>query len=117
MDWTKSLRRFLITNQPTARRAGRVRGRSNSAKAQLSVEALENRELLSGFPTSAPAYLLPLVDGVTTTPLLTVGDIIDRTGNDAQQYRMVGIPDGLGAFADAAGNVQLFMNHELRNTG
>jgi len=81
-----------------------------------SVEALESRELLSGdgFLTAAPAYLVPVAAGVTTTPLLTTGDVINRTGVPAQQYRMVGIPDGLGAFKDAAGNVQLFMNHELR---
>src|SRR5215831_1126263 len=81
-----------------------------------SLEVLEARELLSGngFPTLAPAYLTPVTAGVTTTPLLTTGDVLDRTGVPAQQYRMVGIPDGLGAFRDAAGNVQLFMNHELR---
>src|SRR5262245_41732662 len=81
-----------------------------------SVEALESRELLSGngFLTVAPPYLTPVTAGVTTSPLLTTGDVLDRTGVPAQQYRMVGIPDGLGAFKDAAGNVQLFMNHELR---
>ena len=71
-----------------------------------SVEALESRELLSGdgFLTAAPAYLVPVAAGVTTTPLLTTGDVINRTGVPAQQYRMVGIPDGLGAFKDAAGS-------------
>ena len=51
--------------------------------------------------------------GVSTTPLLTTGDIVDRTGVAYQQYRMVGIPDGLGAYKDPAGNVQLWMNHEF----
>src|SRR5262249_39153952 len=46
----------------------------------------------------------------------TTGDVIDRTGHPAGQYRMVGIPDGLGAARDAAGNVQLFMNHEFTKT-
>src|SRR5262249_32010561 len=48
--------------------------------------------------------------------LLTTGDVLDRTGVPAQQYRMSGIPDGLGAARDAAGHVQLFMNHEFVNT-
>ena len=62
--------------------------------------------------TTSPAYLRPVAVGVSTMPLLTTGDIVDRTGVAYQQYRMVGIPDGLGAYKDAAGNVQLFMNHE-----
>src|SRR5262245_46295030 len=80
-------------------------------------EALEARELLSGNGfTAAPLYLVPVAGGVTTTALLTTGDVIDRTGVPAQQYRMVGIPDGLGAARDGAGNVQLFMNHEFVKT-
>src|SRR5262245_52600962 len=78
------------------------------------VEALEARELLSGNGlTAAPPYLVPAAGGVTTAALLTTGVVLDRTGVAFQQYRMVGIPDGLGAYRDSAGNVQLFMNHEL----
>src|SRR5262249_31030416 len=81
-----------------------------------SVEALEARELLSGdgFLTAAPAYLPPVTAGVTTTPLLTTGDVINPTGGPAQQYRMVGIPHRPGAVQDTAGHRELFMNHELR---
>jgi glycerophosphoryl diester phosphodiesterase len=101
----------MVRNQPRKHRACSQR---KPRGARLSVELLERREVLSGgFPTAAPAYLVPVTAGVTTTPLLTTGDIIDRTGVPAQQYRMVGIPDGLGAYKDAAGNVQLFMNHEF----
>src|SRR5262249_27577382 len=93
------------------------RGTSRRPKrSRLLVEALEIREVLSGFTTLSPAYLKPVTAGVTTTPLLTTGDVVDRTGVPAQQYRMARVPDGLGAFLDAAGHVQVFMNHELRNT-
>src|SRR5262249_17310062 len=78
------------------------------------VEALESRELLSGNGlTAAPPYLAPIVGGVTTTALLTTGDVIDRTGVPAQQYRIVGIPHRLGAYRDASGHLPPFMNHEL----
>src|SRR5262245_31035528 len=87
----------------------RVRVRSR----RPTIDRLEARALMTGFVTSAPTYLKPVSIGVTTTPILTTGDIVDRTGVAYQQYRMVGIPDGLGAFMDASGNVQLFMNHEL----
>ncbi len=51
--------------------------------------------------------------GVTVTALLTVGESMPRTGSPGQWYRMVGIPDGLGAFAEGQDRVELFMNHEL----
>src|SRR5262245_10497090 len=99
-----------------SKRIGKAcRGRAKACR--LQVEALESRELLAGDGfTAAPLYLVPVAGGVTTTALLTVGDVIDRTGVPAQQYRLTGIPDGLGAAAAGAGNVQLFMNHEFVNT-
>lgn len=60
-------------------------------------------------PTTAVApYVLPVADGVQTTSLLTVGDKPAANG-----YRMVGIPDGLGARLGSDGAVEVFMNHEL----
>src|SRR5262245_66329653 len=99
-----------------SKRIGKAcRGRPKAWRPQL--EALESRELLSGAGfTTAPSYLVPVAAGVTTTQLLTTGDVIDRTGVPAQQYRMVGMPDGLGAFTAADGNVQLFVKHEFRTT-
>jgi hypothetical protein len=70
-----------------------------------AVEVLENRRLLSS--TSAPSFLVPTAPGVDITPILTVGDSAD---ND---YRMVGIPDGLGAFDNGDGTFTVLMNHEL----
>jgi hypothetical protein len=91
----------------------RVPFRSRNRSRRPALDRLEARELLTGYSTTAPAYLRPVAVGVSTTPLLTTGDVVDRTGVASQQYRMVGIPDGLGAYRDATGNVQLFMNQEL----
>jgi len=56
--------------------------------------------------TTTEPYLLPTLPGVRTVPILTVGDTIGS-------YRMVGIPDGLGAFNSDRHDFTLIMNHEL----
>ncbi len=60
-----------------------------------------------GPSTTVDPYLLPSLDGVKTTSVLTVGDLPASNG-----YRMVGIPDGLGAFKTGQ-TFSLLMNHEL----
>jgi hypothetical protein len=62
----------------------------------------------AGPSSSQSAYLVPLLPVVATSSLLTVGD-------SAAGYRMVGIPDGLGAFDNENGTFTLLMNHELGN--
>ena len=58
-------------------------------------------------PSSSQApYVLPSQDGVITKSILTVGDSVDG-------YRMVGIPDGLGAYESRPGTFTVLMNHEL----
>src|SRR5262249_40554108 len=52
---------------------------------------------------------VPVNPAVTTQAILTVGDSVGG-------YRMVGIPDGLGAFDNGDGTFTLLMNHELTNT-
>src|SRR5262245_23182896 len=69
----------------------------------------------TGFLTSIPAYTVPVGSDYTIIPILSTGDQLPRTSNPAQQYKMVGIPDGLGAHANADGTITLYMNHELRN--
>lgn len=64
---------------------------------------------LTGPSSSQSPYLLPARTGVTTQSLLTVGDSIGG-------YKMVGIPDGLGAFNNGDGSFTLTMNHELGAT-
>lgn len=62
-----------------------------------------------GPSTGQTSYITPLAPGVVATSLLSVGDSIGG-------YKMVGIPDGLGAFDNGDGTLTLWMNHELGNT-
>ncbi|MFN0021094.1 MAG: calcium-binding protein [Pirellulaceae bacterium] len=86
------------------------------------LETLERREVLSGFQTLEPAYLVATAPSVEITPLLSVGDTVSdnyAANNGAgvsAPYRMVGIPDGLGAFDNGNGTFTVLMNHELGNT-
>jgi hypothetical protein len=63
-----------------------------------------------GTNTTVEPYLLPSNAKVQTVSIMTVKDL--PAGNN---YKMVGIPDGLGAFrnSDAAHQFTLLMNHEL----
>ena len=56
-----------------------------------------------------PRYVVGSQSGVVTKSILTVGDAVCG-------YRMVGIPDGLGAFDNGDGTFTVLMNHELSNT-
>jgi hypothetical protein len=56
----------------------------------------------------------PVGDEYTITPLFSADDKVPLLeGAPGQQYRMVGIPDGLGARANGDGTSTLFMNHEF----
>jgi Secretion system C-terminal sorting domain len=63
----------------------------------------------TGPSTAITPYVLPVASGVTTTSLLTVPETVAG-------YKMVGIPDGLGAYDNNNGTFTLLMNHELGNT-
>jgi secreted PhoX family phosphatase len=61
----------------------------------------------TGPSSSQSPYVVPVAPGVRTTSILTVGD-------DADGYRLVGIPDGMGILGDDEDEFRLFVNHELR---
>jgi hypothetical protein len=68
----------------------------------------------TGPSSSQSHYLVPLVPGVDIVSILTTGDTVNLKPDGATPYRMVGIPDGLGAFADEDDDTfTLLMNHEL----
>ncbi len=65
-----------------------------------------------GVHSSSGPYLLPVAPGVQTRAILTVGDS-PNAKPDGTPYRMVGIPDGLGAYDNGDGTFTLLSNHEL----
>ena len=62
---------------------------------------------------SVARYAVPLVPEYDTVRLLSVGDTVPETSDPAREYRMVGLPDGLGAHENPDGTVSVYMNHEL----
>lgn len=60
----------------------------------------------SGFKTSQPSMLTPVMSGVQVTPLLTVGDVLPSG------FRFEAIPDGISLRTRGQGRVDLFINHE-----
>ena len=58
---------------------------------------------------AAPSYIVGLAKDWQVQPILTVGE------SAANGYAMVGVPDGLGAYANVDGSMTLLMNHELAN--
>jgi hypothetical protein len=75
----------------------------------MRFEWLEAKQMMAAdFQTTATAYMVPTAPAVEITPLITVGDSVDG-------YRMVGIPDGLGALDNRDGTFTVLMNHELAN--
>jgi len=59
-----------------------------------------------GPSTTTEPYLVATQPGAQVKSIFTVGDSV-------QGYRMVGAPDGLGAYANGDGTFTLLMNHEL----
>ena len=66
-----------------------------------------------GPSTSATPYLIPNDSNVEFTSLLTVGDSVMKKNKGNQTYRMVGIPDGIGAFDNGDGTISVLLAHEL----
>src|SRR5258705_3632683 len=71
----------------------------------------------AGPSSSQPPYVLRSVPGVVTKSILTVGDSVNLKPDGVTPYRMVGIPDGLGAFDNGDGTFTVLMNHEIASGG
>src|SRR5712671_147994 len=78
------------------------------AAAAVTIGSVVPSAQFSGPSTSQSPYVLPSQAVVKTASILSVGDLVGG-------YRMVGIPDGLGAFDNGDGTFTLLMNHELTN--
>ena len=66
----------------------------------------------TGPSSSASPYVVPTAAGWSVTSLITVGDSVNNKP-DGTPYRMVGIPDGLGAYDNKNGTFTVLMNHEI----
>ena len=85
---------------PRLRRSDRCNHRADRPAASASPGAA------TGPSSSQSPYVVRSQPGVVTKSILTVGDTVGG-------YRMVGIPDGLGAFDNGDGTFTVLMNHEL----
>lgn len=65
--------------------------------------------------TKIAPYLIGSEPNVRFSVIATVGDALD-TKTDGTPYRLVGIPDGLGAFDSGDGTITVLMTHELGGT-
>jgi hypothetical protein len=90
------------------RRAVRI-GVLGPAIAAVALAAAAAVGASTGPSTSQSPYVVASEPGVVTKSILTAGDTVAG-------YRMVGIPDGLGAFDNGDGTFTVLMNHELGAT-
>lgn len=67
---------------------------------------------IQGPTSSQTPYVVPTVDYVTITSLITTGDSVAGSA----PWKFAGIPDGIGAYANPDGTVTLLVNHELGAT-
>ena len=84
-----------------------------AALATTSLAALALAETAIGPSTLESPYVVPVLDEVDITAILTVGDSVNDKPESGTPYRMVGIPDGLGAFENYDGTFTVLMNHEM----
>ncbi len=63
--------------------------------------------------TSVKDYVVPVGSAYEVDALFSANDKVPEASNPGLFYRMVGIPDGLGAMPNGNGTSTLFMNHEL----
>jgi secreted PhoX family phosphatase len=61
-------------------------------------------------------YAVGISEGYETEALLSVGGTVPETSDPSKDYKMVGIPDGLGAHKAPHGKRIVYMNHELTNS-
>ena len=69
-----------------------------------------------GPSTLVPPVMDSLLPGYGFQALFSAGETVNNKADGVTPFRMVGIPDGLGAFDNGNGTFTLLMNHELGNT-
>jgi hypothetical protein len=81
--------------------------------ALLGVLAVAITATAASADTSVKPYVVAVGDEYELDALLSVNDRVPEASNPTLRYRMVGIPDGLGAHPNGDGTSTVFMNHEL----
>src|SRR5919108_2001506 len=71
---------------------------------------------ITGSSGSQSPYIIRSQPGVVVKAIFTVGDSVNFKPDGITPYRMVGIPDGLGAYDNGDDTFTLLMNHEIPNT-
>ena len=94
---------------------GRTRRATRAAIAAVAAALLALSVAGAGSAaTAVKAYVEPVGGDYQVKPLFSVDDTVPLLGGAAgQRYRMVGIPDGLGAHPNRGPTSTLYMNHEL----
>jgi hypothetical protein len=78
--------------------------------AVMMIGSVVRTATFTGPSTLQSPYALPSLSVAGTASILSVGDLVGG-------YRMVGLPDGLGAFDNGDGTFTVLMNHEIVNPG
>jgi hypothetical protein len=92
-----------------------------AAAAMVCGAATAKPKKPGGFQTTVKPYAKGVPgSGWATHPIFSAGDVVAETGNRGAQYRMVGIPDGLGVErrkgSKHGGTTRVWMTHELTQT-
>ena len=74
-----------------------------------------NATQITGPSSSASPYVIASQPGVDVTSIITVGDSVNFKPDGVTPYRMVGIPDGMGAYDNNDGTFTVLLNHEIGN--
>jgi hypothetical protein len=103
-------------SRPRSARRGIPKQRRNlTLAAALAAAAVLTGSVLA--ETSVQPYVEPVGGEYELRPLFSVDDKVPLLGGaPGEQYRMVGIPDGLGAYPNGDGTSTLYMNHELNSS-
>jgi hypothetical protein len=80
--------------------------------ASIGLDQLIVSPTSTGPSTTTTPYVVPVASNFSTESILTVGDQVGLKP-DGTPWKMVGIPDGLGAFDNGDGTFTLLMNQEL----
>ena len=102
--------RLLFSDFPLGNAAGRPHDPASQAfTLELALRVLESAPAAR---TTVQVGDLLHQRGVEVTSLLTTGDSVNA-GPGGAPYRLVGVPDGLGAFDNSDGTFTLLVAHEL----